>query len=193
VRVGEDHSGSTAIAALVTPTHIIVANCGDSRCVLVRKSGTEEMSEDHKPYNDVEKRRIEGAGGSVTMRRVNGDLAVSRALGDFVYKHRSDLPAEAQQVSAEPEIKIVPRSPDDQVRRRRGAAGGRRHGALPCWSCVSMLLHSCEQHLLRPCHAAPAPHPALWCLTFVPPLVRLPVCPVPRCSTWCSPATASGT
>jgi len=29
-----------------------------------------------------------GAGGSVIQRRVNGDLAVSRALGDYVYKHR---------------------------------------------------------------------------------------------------------
>jgi protein phosphatase 2C family protein 2/3 len=38
------------------------------------------------------------AGGTVTMRRVNGDLAVSRALGDFVYKHMTDLKAEEQQV-----------------------------------------------------------------------------------------------
>ena len=31
----------------------------------------------------------------------NGDLAVSRALGDFVYKQGKDIKAEAQQVSAE--------------------------------------------------------------------------------------------
>jgi len=108
---GEDRSGSTAIGALLTPTHIIVANCGDSRCILVRDHEVVAMSEDHKPYNEGEQRRIEAAGGSVTMRRVNGDLAVSRALGDFVYKQQRGLPAEAQQVSAEPEIRIVPVSP----------------------------------------------------------------------------------
>ena len=35
---------------------------------------------------DKERERIYKAGGTVTMGRVNGDLAVSRALGDFVYK-----------------------------------------------------------------------------------------------------------
>ena len=111
MRSGEDRSGSTAIAALVTPTHIIVANCGDSRCILLRGGEVVEMSDDHKPYNDEEQRRIEAAGGSVTMRRVNGDLAVSRALGDFSYKLQHHLPPEAQQVSAEPEIRVVERSP----------------------------------------------------------------------------------
>lgn len=37
---------------------------------------------------------------------MNGDLAVSRALGDFSYKARADLPAEQQQVSAEPDIEV---------------------------------------------------------------------------------------
>ena len=48
------------------------------------------------------------------MRRVNGDLAVSRALGDYSYKQRTDLPAEAQQVSAEPDIEIHERKGDDE-------------------------------------------------------------------------------
>jgi serine/threonine protein phosphatase PrpC len=99
---------------------LIVANVGDSRCILVKKSQNGgppeavEMSFDHKPYLDTEMRRITNAGGTVTMRRVNGDLAVSRALGDFVYKHRRDLKAEEQQVSAEPEIIARERSADDQ-------------------------------------------------------------------------------
>jgi serine/threonine protein phosphatase PrpC len=53
------------------------------------------MSEDHKPYNELERIRIELAGGKVLRKRVDGDLAVSRALGDFRFKIRSDLgPAE---------------------------------------------------------------------------------------------------
>lgn len=34
---------------------------------------------DHKPYNDGERARIEKAGGVVSMKRVDGDLAVVRA------------------------------------------------------------------------------------------------------------------
>jgi protein phosphatase 1B len=51
-----------------------------------------------------EKTRIGNEGGFVAMNRVNGCLAVSRALGDYEFKKRSDLAAEQQQVSAEPEI-----------------------------------------------------------------------------------------
>ncbi len=79
---------------------------------MVREGATLEMSIDHKPYLPVETARIEAAGGTVAMRRVNGDLAVSRALGDFVYKQGKDIKAEAQQVSAEP------------VRARAARAGG---------------------------------------------------------------------
>ncbi|KAI9922536.1 hypothetical protein PsorP6_002398 [Peronosclerospora sorghi] len=101
-----NHSGCTAIAALITPTHIIVANSGDSRSIMAKDGRTVEMSFDHKPINAEERKRIQNAGGLVRGNRVNGDLAVSRALGDFSYKARFDLPAEKQQVSAEPDIEI---------------------------------------------------------------------------------------
>ena len=47
--------------------------------------------------------------------RVNGDLAVARAFGDFAYKQRDDLPPEAQEVSCEPEIRIRARKETDRV------------------------------------------------------------------------------
>lgn len=111
---GEENSGSTAITAMVTDTHIIVANSGDSRCILVNNGAAVPMSEDHKPYNEGEAARIRNAGGTVVMKRVNGDLAVSRAFGDFSYKVNHHLKAEQQQVSAEPEIRVIKRSPEDQ-------------------------------------------------------------------------------
>jgi len=113
VRSGEDHSGTTAVYGLVTPTHVIIANIGDSRSVMCSDGKTYAMSEDHKPTNAPEEKRIKDAGGTVTMSRVNGDLAVSRALGDFSYKMQDHLPAVSQQVSPEAEITIRERSRDD--------------------------------------------------------------------------------
>ena len=112
---GDERSGSTAIVVIVTKTHIVFANCGDSRALLSRNGGQIAFATaDHKPYNDGERLRIEKAGGSVIIQRVNGSLAVSRALGDFDYKRVEGLPATEQLVSAEPELTCVERSPDDE-------------------------------------------------------------------------------
>ena len=112
---GADTSGCTSVTAVITPTHIICANAGDSRCCLGTNGTFEPMSNDHKPYDPEEKARIEEAGGTVQWKRVDGDLAVSRALGDFQYKGRTDLPPEKQKVSCEPDIKVWPRQATDEV------------------------------------------------------------------------------
>lgn len=51
--------------------------------------GVSAATEDHKPTLASEKQRIEAAGGSVECGRVCGNLAVSRALGDFFYKRNT--------------------------------------------------------------------------------------------------------
>uniref|UniRef100_A0A1I7U737 PPM-type phosphatase domain-containing protein n=1 Tax=Caenorhabditis tropicalis TaxID=1561998 RepID=A0A1I7U737_9PELO len=102
-------SGCTAVCAIVTPTHIIIGNLGDSRAVVAGKNdifGTE----DHKPYLEKERKRIEDAGGSVMIQRINGSLAVSRAFGDYEYKDDPRLPADQQLVSPEPDVYIRPRN-----------------------------------------------------------------------------------
>lgn len=104
-----DRSGATAIVAIIMDTYIIVANAGDSRCVLMTGDSTEPMSFDHKPSNEVEARRINAAGGYVSGGRVIGVLAVSRALGDFDFKENDSVPEKEQMVSASPDIKIVER------------------------------------------------------------------------------------
>lgn len=82
----DDKSGSTAVCVLISPNHFFIANCGDSRAVLCRKGVPAVCTLDHKPTVPAEKKRIQDAGGSVMIHRVNGSLAVSRALGDFEYK-----------------------------------------------------------------------------------------------------------
>lgn len=70
-------------------------NSGDSRCVLGVRTGGKlqavEMSYDHKPDNEEEKRRIEKAGGFVEDNRVKGILNLSRSLGDLEYKNDPNL------------------------------------------------------------------------------------------------------
>ena len=47
------------------------------------KGRAKPLSFDHKPQNEGEKARICAAGGFVDFGRVNGNLALSRAIGDF--------------------------------------------------------------------------------------------------------------
>ncbi|XP_029637683.1 protein phosphatase 1B isoform X3 [Octopus sinensis] len=111
---GEDKSGSTAVCAIVSPTHIFFANCGDSRAVLCRDGKCPFSTTDHKPVNPIEKERIQNAGGSVMIQRVNGSLAVSRALGDFEYKNVEGKGPCEQLVSPEPEIFTECRNEKDE-------------------------------------------------------------------------------
>jgi len=69
----------------MTEDFIICANAGDSRAVLAQNGKAVPLSFDHKPDDPKEKRRIQGLGYQVTEGRVDGNLAVSRALGDHRY------------------------------------------------------------------------------------------------------------
>ena len=108
-------SGCTAIVAVLDWRNVaeggrgelVVANVGDSRCVLSRGGKAVAMSEDHKPENAEEARRIAAAGGFVINGRVNGNLNLSRAFGDAEYKQRRDLPPEAQIVTVAPDVRAV--------------------------------------------------------------------------------------
>lgn len=101
---GEDKSGTTAVCAFVSPRWLYIANCGDSRAVLCRDGCPVFSTQDHKPGLPSERERILNAGGSVMIQRVNGSLAVSRALGDYEYKNVEGKGPCEQLVSPEPEI-----------------------------------------------------------------------------------------
>lgn len=101
---GADKSGTTAVCAFISNENVYIANCGDSRAVLCRNGAPVFSTQDHKPVLPGEKERIQNAGGSVMIQRVNGSLAVSRALGDYDYKNVSELGQCQQLVSPEPEI-----------------------------------------------------------------------------------------
>lgn len=101
--------GSTACLAAVDVARreVVCASAGDSRAFLIKKGKAVDLSDDHKPENPEERARIRGAGGQVVKvgpcHRVDGNLNLSRALGDFCLKANSQLPPEKQKVIAVPD------------------------------------------------------------------------------------------
>ncbi|WP_411023006.1 PP2C family serine/threonine-protein phosphatase, partial [Salmonella sp. s51228] len=93
---------------------IYCANAGDSRAILSSDGNVFELSYDHKPNNDIEMQRINKAGGYVEFNRVNGNLALSRALGDFTYKTNETILAEDQIVTANPDLIVKQLEPGDE-------------------------------------------------------------------------------
>ena len=82
-----DSIGCTANVILFdNMKRIHVANAGDSRCVMGRAGTAVALSFDHKPENEEERKRIEKAGSTITEGRVDGNLNLSRSLGDLKYK-----------------------------------------------------------------------------------------------------------
>jgi protein phosphatase 1G len=117
-----DTTGCTAVSVLVTPSEYIVANAGDSRAVLCRAGTAVALSEDHKPNDERESARILRAGGTVeesqggarTHYRVNGNLNLSRAIGDLEYKKNSSLRPDEQIITSTPDVVCMPRTAEDE-------------------------------------------------------------------------------
>lgn len=65
---------------------LYTANVGDARIVLCRNGKALRLSYDHKGSDENEGKRISKAGGLILNNRVNGVLAVTRALGDSYLK-----------------------------------------------------------------------------------------------------------
>ncbi|XP_072161494.1 protein phosphatase 1L-like [Bemisia tabaci] len=90
-KLAASKAGTTALVAIMEESQLIVANVGDSRGVMCDSKGnTVQLSFDHKPGRKDEMERIKHAGGFIEYRyhcwRTNGNLAVSRALGDWPEK-----------------------------------------------------------------------------------------------------------
>lgn len=107
-------AGCTATVALVTPTEVWCCNAGDSRTVISKNKIAQDLSRDHKPDDSDERRRIYNANCFIEDSRVNGRLALSRALGDFEYKSNTRVKPKDQAVTAFPEIRCVQISGDTE-------------------------------------------------------------------------------
>ncbi|XP_047552716.1 protein phosphatase 1F [Lutra lutra] len=82
-------SGTTGVCALIAGKTLHIAWLGDSQVILVQQGQVVKLMEPHRPERQDEKERIEALGGFVSHMdcwRVNGTLAVSRAIGDVFQK-----------------------------------------------------------------------------------------------------------
>ena len=79
-------SGSTACTACLFDGKLIVANAGDSRCVVSRSGIAHDLTRDQKPSSKDEEERIKKAGGFIEDGYVNGLLGVSRYFGDWHFE-----------------------------------------------------------------------------------------------------------
>ncbi len=110
-----DSIGCTANCIIIKDNkQIIIANSGDSRSVLSRGGIAFALSEDHKPDNKEELDRIMKAGSYVLEGRVDGNLNLSRALGDLKYKQNKALTPEEQPITANPDTKTVDIQANDE-------------------------------------------------------------------------------
>ena len=110
----DSFAGCTACVALLVKNVLYVANAGDSRGVLSNNKEPHPMSNDHKPDLAGEKRRITKAGGYISDGRVNGNLNLSRALGDLEYKKDENLAAKDQLISGFPDVTVKELGPNDE-------------------------------------------------------------------------------
>ncbi|KAL7564524.1 hypothetical protein ACA910_017680 [Epithemia clementina (nom. ined.)] len=118
---GTTTSTRTASASSASLT-LVVANIGDSRAILYHGGVITVLTKDHKPDDPDEYHRITSLGGQITLGsspssvpRVNGNLALSRAVGD-----RSERPY----VTAQPDmmtvsLNIVDRNENNRNKKER--------------------------------------------------------------------------
>ncbi|PIN20313.1 Serine/threonine protein phosphatase [Handroanthus impetiginosus] len=106
-------SGTTALTAMIFGRSLLVANAGDCRAVLSRCGVAIKMSEDHRPCCEKERLRIESLGGFVDDGYLNGQLGVTRALGDWHIKGLKEA-EKGGPLSAEPELKLRTLTDEDE-------------------------------------------------------------------------------
>nr|GEW24466.1 probable protein phosphatase 2C 49 [Tanacetum cinerariifolium] len=108
-----DYCGTTALTVLILGRHVIIENAGDCRAVISRKGKVIQMSNDHRPSYLQEKKRVEELGGYFEDGYLNGELAVTRALGD---RHMKSLVGSNSKspLTAEPEMTQMVLTNDDE-------------------------------------------------------------------------------
>lgn len=105
----KDKSGCTIAGLVLSKTEAFVFHMGDSRVVVFDRVTGDIVfaTRDHKPTDPEERARISSAGGFVRNGRVNGELALSRAFGDWEFKNNLSLSWNQQKVIAKTDCTTI--------------------------------------------------------------------------------------
>ena len=108
MKCGNGSGACLSLAVDLGSKYFFIANLGDCAAILIQKDGFQELNtKTHYPTNVEEHKRITGAGFHVVFGRVNGEINVSRALGDFElkrYDNNGELDEERDAVSCIPYV-----------------------------------------------------------------------------------------
>lgn len=114
IRSPKRSSGCCALVANLKSNILTLAHVGDCCAILISNDGSfTKLIEEHRPNDKGEYERINAAGLSVISDRVNGELAVSRAFGDYEYKGFPESEF-MQAVTCVPSIVQIPIRPSDK-------------------------------------------------------------------------------
>lgn len=105
-----EEDGTCAEVFMDLAYHLVFAKVGDSISIIVNRDGSYKVvGEHHKGCLPEEKARCEAAGFDIYKSRVDGYLAVSRAIGDKCLKHSYDreAPEHLHAVTAIPTVNVV--------------------------------------------------------------------------------------
>ncbi|CCD19646.1 protein phosphatase 2C, putative [Trypanosoma vivax Y486] len=116
--------GCTACIVGITPNFVLCANVGDSGAAFYTPHTIRQISIAHRTTDPIEATRIAAAGYSLVGHRIEGLLAVPRALGDYDFKQCGGRSPQQQAVTAVPDVTIMPVSPQ--------AAAGRWGVVVAC-------------------------------------------------------------
>jgi serine/threonine protein phosphatase PrpC len=101
--------GCTACVVGLTKELVMCANAGDSGAALYTVETITPLSEAHRIEQSSETERIRGAGYSISAdHRIEGLLAVPRALGDYDFKQCGGKGATEQAVIVLPDVLAMP-------------------------------------------------------------------------------------
>lgn len=99
---------SVASSAAAETMQVTVVNLGDGRALAIYPQDEElplvQVTVDHKPDLPCEKQRVTKAGSFVSQGRIDGNLNLSRAMGDCGDKDRPEVAFHEQPITSVPDI-----------------------------------------------------------------------------------------
>jgi len=93
LEINRPRGGSTALCTIIHDKKIYTGNLGDSQAVVFQDESFHALNDLHDFSNENERKTVEQRGGTLFNNRLEGELALSRSIGDINFKtYMSDEP-----------------------------------------------------------------------------------------------------